>query len=76
MSLHCYDYYDAAAKGGGFFLLQETWTAAEGFIILAVMMKAVNKFTFLVMEELKGTPQNELAADLKQRDVPFHATQA
>jgi len=40
------------------------------------MMKAVNKFTFFMTEELKGTLQNELAADLKQRDVPFHATQA
>lgn len=40
------------------------------------MTKAVDRFTFFMTEELKGTQQNELATDSKQQDVPFYTTRA
>lgn len=39
-------------------------------------MKTVDRFTFFMMEDLKGAPRNELATDLKQQDVSFHTTRA
>lgn len=43
---------------------------------MTVMMETVGRFTFFMTEELKGTLRNELATDLKQQDVPSHATHA
>lgn len=43
---------------------------------MIVTMKTVERFTYFMTAELKGTLQNGLATDLKQQDVPFHTTHA